>query len=282
MIIDGKKVALELREKIKARLAQHPHLKITLITVSVGDDPASRVYVGMQHRTAEAAGLYPEHIQLAADTSQEQLEEQIEHLAQDDKVNGIILQLPLPGHLDKDAALAKIPPKKDIDGQTDVNMGRLLQGRKQLVPCTPLGVMRLIEAYNIETSGKTAVVVGRSAVVGLPQFLLLAGKGVDATVTVAHSRTTDLAGLCRSADILVSAIGSPALITEEYIKPGAMVFDVGVSETPSGIRGDVDFDAVCKIAGGVTPMPGGTGPMTVACLLENTLLAAQLQNALPG
>jgi methylenetetrahydrofolate dehydrogenase (NADP+)/methenyltetrahydrofolate cyclohydrolase len=282
MIIDGKKVALELREKIKARLAQHPDLKITLITVSVGDDPASRVYVGMQHRTAEAAGLYPEHIQLAADTSQEQLGEQIEHLAQDDKVHGIILQLPLPGHLDKDAALAKIPPKKDIDGQTDVNMGRLLQGRKQLVPCTPLGVMRLLEAYNIETSGKTAVVVGRSAVVGLPQFLLLAEKGVDATVTVAHSRTRDLAGLCRSADILVSAIGSPALITEEYIKPGAMVFDVGVSETPDGIRGDVDFDAVCKIAGGVTPMPGGTGPMTVACLLENTLHAAQLQNALPG
>ncbi|MDH3526809.1 MAG: bifunctional 5,10-methylenetetrahydrofolate dehydrogenase/5,10-methenyltetrahydrofolate cyclohydrolase [Gammaproteobacteria bacterium] len=282
MIIDGKKVALELREKIKARLARHPHLKITLATVSVGDDPASKVYVGMQHRTAEAAGLYPEHIQLAAGTSQKQLEEQIEQLAQDDKVHGIILQLPLPDPLDKDAALAKIPPNKDIDGQTDVNMGRLLQGRKQLVPCTPLGVMRLIEAYNIETSGRTAVVVGRSAVVGLPQFLLLSEKGVDATVTVAHSRTRDLAELCKSADILVSAIGSPALITEAYVKPGAMVFDVGVTETPSGIQGDVDFDAVSKIAGGVTPMPGGTGPMTVACLLENTLLAAQLQNALPS
>lgn len=282
MIIDGKKVALELREKIKARLARHPHLKITLATVSVGDDPASKVYVGMQHRTAKAAGLYPEHIQLAAGTSQKQLEEQIEQLAQDNKVHGIILQLPLPGPLDKDAALAKIPPNKDIDGQTDVNMGRLLQGRKQLVPCTPLGVMRLIEAYNIETSGRTAVVVGRSAVVGLPQFLLLSEKGVDATVTVAHSRTRDLAELCKSADILVSAIGSPALITEAYVKPGAMVFDVGVTETPSGIQGDVDFDAVSKIAGGVTPMPGGTGPMTVACLLENTLLAAQLQNALPS
>jgi methylenetetrahydrofolate dehydrogenase (NADP+)/methenyltetrahydrofolate cyclohydrolase len=281
MIIDGKKVAQEIRQKIKARLAQHPDLQIKLVTVSVGDDPASRVYVGMQHRTAEAAGLHPELIQLAGDTSQQQLEEKIEQLAQDAKIHGIILQLPLPDHLDKDAALAKIPPIKDIDGQTDVNMGRLLQGRKQLVPCTPLGVMRLIEAYNIETSGKTAVVIGRSAVVGLPQFLLLTEKGVDATVTVAHSRTRDLAGLCRSADLLVSAIGSPALITEEYVKPGAMVFDVGVSETPSGIQGDVDFDAVSKIAGGVTPMPGGTGPVTVACLLENTLLAAELQNALP-
>ena len=161
-------------------------------------------------------------------------------------------------------------------------MGLLLQGKKQLVPCTPLGVIRLIEAYGIKTSGSNAVVVGRSSLVGLPQMLLLSEKGADATVTLAHSRTKDLAEVCRNADILVAAVGVPAIIQADFIKPGAMVFDVGVSRTEKGIQGDVDFDSVKNIAGGITPMPGGTGPMTVACLLENTVFAAKLQDVLPA
>ena len=280
MIIDGKKVAIEIRNSIKSRLDQQSNSSITLATVLVGDNPASKLYVGMKHREAHAAGIRSKNVELPATTSQTQLEQHIEALAADDSVHGILVQLPLPDGLNKDRVLAKIPPEKDVDGLTDVNMGRLLQGQKQLVPCTPLGVMRLIDAYNIETSGKTAVVVGRSALVGLPQFLLLAERGVDATVTLAHSRSRDLAAICKTADLLVCAAGSPAMITAAHVKPGAMVFDVGVSRTEHGIQGDVDFQAVSKVAGGITPMPGGTGPMTVACLLENTVLAAQLQGAL--
>ncbi len=282
MIIDGKKVAKDIRASIRARLEQHPTASITLATVLVGEDPASQLYVGMKHREANAAGIDSKHIELSAKISQEELEEAVSALANDDSVHGILVQLPLPKHLNKDRILAKVPPEKDVDGLTAFNMGRLLQGNKQLVPCTPLGVMRLIEAYEIETSGKSAVVVGRSSLVGLPQFLLLAERGTDATVTLAHSRTRDLAEVCRGADILVCAAGSPGMITADCIKAGAMVFDVGVSRTDKGIQGDVDFDSVSKVAGGITPMPGGTGPMTVACLLENTVLAAQLQGTLPS
>lgn len=282
MIIDGKKVAIEIRNKLKSRLDQFPNVSITLATVLVGDDPASKLYVGMKHREANAAGIRSKNIELPANTSQEVLEQKVSELAEDEQVHGILVQLPLPKGLNKDRVLAKIPPEKDVDGLTDINMGRLVQGQKQLVPCTPLGVMRLIDAYNIETSGKIAVVVGRSALVGLPQFLLLSERGVDATVTLAHSRSPDLASICKTADILVCAAGSPAMITADCVKSGAMVFDVGVSRTDKGIQGDVDFDSVSKVAGGITPMPGGTGPMTVACLLENTVLAAQLQGTLPS
>ena len=281
MIIDGKKVALQIRNDIKARLDQTPHADITLATVLVGNDPASQLYVGMKHREANAAGLKSKNIELPVDIDQEQLEQQISLLAKDDQVHAILVQLPLPKHIDKDRVLENIPAEKDVDGLTHVNMGSLIQGRKQLVPCTPLGVMRLIDAYNIETSGQTAVVVGRSSLVGLPQLLLLAERGIDATVTLAHSRTKDLPRICKTADILVCAAGSPGMITADCVKPGAMVFDVGVSRTDQGIQGDVEFESVSKVAGGVTPMPGGTGPMTVACLLENTMLAAQLQGALP-
>ena len=282
MIIDGKKIALDIRNKIKSHLENFPNTKITLATVIVGENRASQLYVGMKHREANAAGINSKRVKLDENISQQELEEQIEMLANDDDVHGILVQLPLPKHLNTQKMLAKIPPEKDVDGLTDINMGRLLQGQKQLAPCTPLGVMRLIEAYGIETSGKNAVVVGRSSLVGLPQVLLLAERGVDATVTLAHSRTQDLAGICKTADILVCAVGSPALITEEFIKPGAMVFDVGVTRLENQkIQGDVDFEAALNIAAGVTPMPGGTGPMTVACLLENTILAATLQGVLP-
>lgn len=282
MIIDGKKVALDIRNKIKIHLEHFPNTTITLATVIVGNNPASQLYVGMKHREANAAGIKSRRLSLDENISQQALEEQITLLADDESVHGILVQLPLPRHLNKEKILSKIPPEKDVDGLTDVNMGRLVQGKKQLVPCTPLGVMRLIEAYGIETCGKNAVVVGRSSLVGLPQVLLLAERGADATVTLAHSRTKDLAGICKNADILVSAVGSPALITDTYIKPGAMVFDVGVTRLANQkIQGDIDFDKVEKIAGGVTPMPAGTGPMTVACLLENTVYAATLQGVLP-
>jgi methylenetetrahydrofolate dehydrogenase (NADP+) / methenyltetrahydrofolate cyclohydrolase len=281
LIIDGKKVAADIRNKIKSQLEYFPNTKITLATVIVGNNPASRLYVGMKHREANAAGIHSKHVELDENISQKDLEQQISLLADNDNVHGILVQLPLPKHLNKEKMLSKIPPYKDVDGLTDVNMGRLLQGHKQLVPCTPLGVMRLIEAYNIETSGRNAVVVGRSSLVGLPQVLLLSERGADATVTLAHSLTQNLAEICKNADILVSAVGSPALITADFVKPGAMVFDVGVTRLENKTQGDVDFDAVSKIAGGVTPMPGGTGPMTVACLLENTILAATLQDVLP-
>lgn len=277
MIIDGKKVAAEIRNQLKAELDQSPQVKITLATVLVGENPASKLYVGMKQREAQAAGMHSKHVPLDANISQAQLEQEIKSLAQDDAITGILVQLPLPDHIDKDKIIGLIPPEKDVDGLTDINMGRLVQGRKQLVPCTPLGVLRLIEAYNIDTTGKRAVVVGRSSLVGLPQMLLLGERGVDATVTLSHSRTKDMVNVTREADILVCAAGSPAMITADHVKPGAMVFDVGVSRTENGIQGDVDFDTVSKIAGGITPMPGGTGPMTVACLLENTLLAAKLQ-----
>jgi len=281
LIIDGKKVAIQLRNQIKAQLAQFSDVQITLATVLVGEDPASKLYVGMKHREAHAAGIHSKHVTLQKDIDQESLEAEIEKLASDDKVNGILVQLPLPKHIDKDRVLAKIPAEKDVDGLTEVNMGRLIQGQNQLVPCTPLGVMRLIEAYNIPTCGKTAVVVGRSSLVGLPQMLLLSARGADATVTLAHSRSENLIEICQRADILVSAVGSAGMITVAHVKPGAMVFDVGVTRTADGILGDVDFAAVERIAGGVTPMPAGTGPMTVACLLENTVKAASLQGVLP-
>ena len=282
MIIDGKKVAIEIRNRLKNRLDQHPNANITLATVLVGSDPASQLYVGMKHREANAAGIRSKRIELAEDISQTELDNQIAKLANDSSVHGILVQLPLPAHLDKERVLAQIPHYKDVDGLTDINMGKLLQGKKQLVPCTPLGVIRLIEAYNINTCGQNAVVVGRSSLVGLPQMLLLSEKGADATVTLAHSRTQNLASVCKQADILVAAVGVPAIIKADFVKPGAMVFDVGVSRTEHGIQGDVDFDAVKDIAGGITPMPGGTGPMTVACLLENTVYAAELQNVLPS
>ena len=195
MIIDGKKVATDIRNKIKSQLEYFPNTKITLATVIVGKNPAS----------------HSKHVELDENITQKDLEQQISLLADDDNVHGILVQLPLPRHLNKEKMLSRIPPYKDVDGLTDVNMGRLLQGHKQLVPCTPLGVLRLIEAYDIQTSGRNAVVVGRSSLVGLPQVLLLSEKGADATVTLAHSRTRELAEICKSADILVSAVGSPAL-----------------------------------------------------------------------
>jgi methylenetetrahydrofolate dehydrogenase (NADP+)/methenyltetrahydrofolate cyclohydrolase len=250
----------------------------TLATVLIGDDAPSQVYVRNKHRQAQLAGMNSRNETLPADVSQERADALVRSLADDPAVTGILVQQPVPAHLDGEALLALIPPNKDVDGLTVASMGRLMRGEDSLVPCTPLGVLRLLEHYGAHTAGARAVVVGRSSLVGMPLAVLLARKGTDATVTVAHSRTRDLAAGCRDADILVSATGQGRSIGRDHVKPGAGVIDVGISRTSDGLVGDVDFDAVQGVAAAITPMPGGTGPMTVACLIENTLTAWRLQH----
>ena len=280
-LLDGNKLRDEMVAQLRVTIeaAGNPH--VCLATVLVGVDKPSQIYVRSKHKKAQEAGMASRHVELPADATQQQVEDAVKALAEDPTVHGILCQLPLPAGLDAEAVLAHIPPDKDVDGLTEQSMGRLVRGTPGLVPCTPLGVIRLLERYNIPTAGKRAVVIGRSTLVGLPQVLLLGRKGVDATVTLAHSRTPDMIDVCRSADIIVAAAGQARMVTVDHVKPGATVIDVGVSRTESGIVGDVDFDNVRHVAGAITPMPGGTGPMTIACLLENTLSAARLQGAFP-
>ncbi len=276
-LIDGDAVARGIRARLAERLdAAAP---VTLATVLVGEDPASQLYVSRKIREADEAGIISRHQAFPADIAQEDLVQAIRILAGDPSVHGILVQMPLPGGLDSAEALAAIPPDKDVDGLTETNLGRLAAGLPGLRPCTPFGVMELIRHYRIPTSGARALVVGRSRLVGVPMALMLAERGVDATVTVAHSRTRGLRRIAREADILVAATGSPGMITAEHVKPGAAVFDVGVNRVGGKIQGDVRFEEVRKVAGRVTPMPGGTGPMTVACLLLNTARAAAMQGA---
>ena len=273
-----------LRDRIVARLRTEIEAAgsppVCLATVLVGDDGPSQVYVRNKHRQAEKAGMISRNETLPVTASQAQVEDLVAGLAADAGVHGILVQSPLPGGLDFDAVLAHVPADKDVDGLTEVSLGRLVRGTPGLVPCTPLGVLRLLEHHAIPTAGRRAVVIGRSSLVGLPAALLLARKGVDATVTLAHSRSGDLVEICRSADIIVAAAGQARMITADHVSAGATVIDVGISRSEAGIVGDVDFDAVEKVAGAITPMPGGTGPMTIACLLENTLTAARLQGVM--
>ncbi|MGE5210218.1 MAG: bifunctional 5,10-methylenetetrahydrofolate dehydrogenase/5,10-methenyltetrahydrofolate cyclohydrolase [Acidobacteriota bacterium] len=280
-LMDGNALRDELVAEIRARIEQAGSPAVCLATVLVGDDGPSQRYVNMKHKKAAEAGLASRHVDLPATATQAEVESVVRGLAVDDDVHGILVQLPLPDGLDPEPVIDLIPPEKDVDGLTERSMGRLVRGRPGLVGCTPLGVMRLLERYEVPTSGKRAVVIGRSTLVGLPLSLLLARKGVDATVTLAHSRTADMAAVVREADIVIGAAGQARMITADMVKPGATVIDVGVSRTESGIVGDVDFEPVSEVAGFITPMPGGTGPMTIACLLENTLTAAQLQGAFP-
>lgn len=279
VLMDGNalrdKVVADLRAEITADSTLP---EVVLATVLVGDDKPSRLYVGSKQKKAVEAGMGSRHVGLDGDATQAEVEQAVQDLVDDPTVHGILVQLPLPDGLDAEPVLELIPPEKDVDGLTTKSMGRLLRDLPGHTPCTPSGVMRFIEHFGIETSGKRAVVVGRSTLVGLPQLLLLGRKGCDATPTLAHSRTEDLVAVCREADILVGAAGIAGLITADHVKPGAAVFDVGVSRTADGIRGDVDFDGVQGVAGYITPMPGGTGPMTIACLLENTLAAARMQS----
>ncbi len=281
VLMDGARlrdeIIVELRKTVEA--AGTP--PVCLATVLVGDDRPSQVYVRIKHRKAEEAAMTSRSVELPPTASQAQVEDAVGELAADPAVHGILVQLPLPDGLDPEPVLDLLPPEKDIDGLSELSMGRLVRGRPGHVPCTPLGVMRLLDRYGVPTSGSRAVIVGRSTLVGLPLALLLARKGTDATVTLAHSRTPDLADVCQEADILVGAAGQARMLGPAHVRPGAAVIDVGVSRTEAGLVGDVDFDAVQALAGAITPMPGGTGPMTVACLLENTLAAARMQGAFP-
>ena len=281
ILMDGNRLRDEIVVKLAQTIAAAGSPPVCLATVLVGDDAPSQRYVRNKHVQAGKAGMLSRNEILPADAGQAQVEDVVGRLAQDPSVHGILVQSPLPHGYDEEQVLSLIPADKDVDGLTSQSMGRLVRGLPGLVGCTPLGVIRLLERYGVATSGKRAVVVGRSTLVGLPLSLLLARKGIDATVTIAHSRTSDLIDVCRNADIVVGAVGQAHLITAAHIKPGAAVIDVGISRTEAGIVGDVDFDSVQAVAGAITPMPGGTGPMTIACLLENTLTAARLQGSFP-
>jgi len=281
ILMDGNRLRDEIVATLASTIIAAGSPPVCLATVLVGDDAPSQRYVRNKHVQAGKAGMQSRNEILPADAGQAQVEDVVGRLAQDRSVHGILVQSPLPNGYDEEKVLSLIPADKDVDGLTSQSMGRLVRGLPGLVGCTPLGVIRLLERYGVATSGKRAVVIGRSTLVGLPLSLLLARKGIDATVTIAHSRTADLIDVCRNADIVIGAVGQAHLITATHIKPGAAVIDVGISRTEAGIVGDVDFDAVQAVAGAITPMPGGTGPMTIACLLENTLSAARLQGAFP-
>lgn len=246
-------------------------IQVGLATLLVGDDPASHVYVGYKHKDASAVGMESIHVELPASASQDEVLAAVDELNERSDVTGMIVQLPLPDGLDGEAAVERVLPTKDADGLHPFNLGRMILGRPGPLPATPSGVMTILDHYGIETAGKTAVVVGRSFLVGKPMGLLLGAKGVDATVIQAHSRTPELASVCATADILITAIGRPGLVDASFVKPGAVVIDVGTTRTDDGLRGDVVFDEVVEIAGAITPVPGGVGPMTRASLLTNTI-----------
>ncbi len=280
LLLDGMQLRDETVAKIKATITAAGNPKICLATVLIGDDPPSHIYVANKHKKAQEAGMVSKGLQLPADATQAQVEKAVSELVADKSVHGILVQLPLPKHINTEAVLALLPVEKDVDGLTERSLGRLVRDLPGHVPCTPLGVVRILQRYNIETVGKRVVVIGRSALVGLPQMLLLVRRGADATVTVAHKSTKDMIAVCREADIIIAAAGAARMVTAAHVKPGATVIDVGVTRINNKIVGDVDFDAVQAIAGAITPMPGGTGPMTIACLLENTLEAARMQGAI--
>lgn len=273
--IDGRSVSAGVRERVSTLAAdfraQHGRAP-ALATILVGDDPASKVYVATKHKACAEVDIVSQDVRLPGDTSGDYLRGLILDLARDDSVDGILLQLPLPEGLSGDSMTELIPPEKDVDGLTSANAGRLVQGRDGLVPCTPRGVMLLLDDLGIELSGAEAVVVGRSNLVGRPIAALLLAR--NSSVSVCHSRTRDLAEHTRRADVVVSCVGSPHLIDGTMLKPGAVVIDVGTTRGPEGLVGDVDFESVQGIAAAVTPVPGGVGPMTIACLLENTVRAA--------
>ena len=276
LILDGKFVAQEIQSSIKKKI-EDSGSEITLATVLVGDDKPSQLYVNNKHKQATASSIKSMHVNLPGNISQSELEQKISELGNDPTINGILIQMPLPKGLNEDSVIEMIPTNKDVDGLKEQNLGKLIVGNDVLRPCTPLGVMRLIEYYNLETSGKKALVIGRSRLVGMPQVIMFGSKGIDCTVTLAHSRTKNLDDLISESEIVVPAIGVPGIINSKNVKKGAILLDVGISSDDKGIHGDVDFDSVDGIAKAVTPMPGGTGPMTVACLLENTMKAAELQ-----
>ena len=275
ILIDGRAVAKDWKEKAAVRAQEWilkgitPHLAVVL----VGEDAASQVYVRNKENACRKAAIRSTVIRLAADCTQQALEQTVRELNADASVHGILVQLPLPKHLDESRVLALIDPDKDVDGFHAMNSGRLMNGQRGFVPCTPLGVMKLLEAYSIPVQGKHAVIIGRSNIVGKPMAMLL--LGANATVTICHSRTEDLPAITRQADILVAAVGKAGFVTADMVKPGAAVIDVGINRTENGLAGDVAPE-VADVAGWLTPVPGGVGQMTIAMLLSNTLDAVQM------
>ncbi|MEO5493293.1 MAG: bifunctional methylenetetrahydrofolate dehydrogenase/methenyltetrahydrofolate cyclohydrolase FolD [Sphingomonas sp.] len=281
-IIDGKAFALGLRERIAAQVAHFQKVAGRapgLAVVLVGEDPASAVYVRNKHKAIVTAGMESFEHKLSADSSQDDLLALIDTLNADEAVDGILVQLPLPDHIDERAVTTRIDPDKDVDGFHPVNAGRLATGLYGFVPCTPLGCLMLLKDQLGDLSGLDAVVIGRSNIVGKPMAQLLLRE--SCTVTVAHSRTHDLSSLVRRADIVVAAVGRPEMIKGDWLKPGATVIDVGINRTENGLVGDVDFAGAMQVAGAVTPVPGGVGPMTIALLLKNTLVSAHRRAHIP-
>ena len=275
-LIDGKQIAAQIRSELKdetARFEQKYRRRVGLAVVLVGDDPASQVYVRNKIRGCEEAGIRSAAHYLPADASQADVESLVSSLAEDDGIHGILVQLPLPAHLDAQKILSLIPACKDVDGFSAENIGKLALGEEGTVACTPLGVMELLRRSGVEICGKRAVVIGRSNIVGRPMALLL--LNADATVTVCHSRTKDLARICAEADILVAAIGKPRFVTADMVKDGAVVIDVGINRVDGTLVGDVDFEHVAPKTSFITPVPGGVGPMTIAMLLKNTVACAE-------
>lgn len=271
-IIDGKALAAKIRAELKDKIKKSGK-EVGLAVIIVGDDPASCVYVRNKTKACEETGIRSDTYALPATVSQAELEALITRLGKDDRVHGILLQLPLPERLNAEAALGKIPPEKDVDGFSAGNLGKLVLGKETIAACTPLGIMKMLESAGISPRGKHAVVLGRSETVGKPMALLL--LNADATVTICHSRTTNLKDICREADILISAVGKPKFVTEDMVKVGAVVIDVGINRNEAGkLCGDVDFEKVAPKTSWITPVPGGVGPMTIAMLLCNTFAAA--------
>lgn len=280
-ILDGKALAAEIRSEVKTQVAAlaEKGVSTALAVILVGDDSASQVYVRNKIKACADTGIRSLEFRMPAETTQQQLLAKIAELNADESVDGILVQLPLPKQINADAVIAAIDPAKDVDGFHVANAGALITGKQGFVPCTPFGVMRLIEKSGVNPRGKSAVIVGRSNIVGKPMALLL--LAADATVTVAHSRTPDLSAVTRNADILVAAVGRAKLIKADMVKPGAVVIDVGMNRDETGkLCGDVDFAEVKEIAGSITPVPGGVGPMTIAMLMQNTVLAAQMRRGI--
>lgn len=280
-ILDGKALAAEIRSEVKTQVAAlaEKGVSTALAVILVGDDSASQVYVRNKIKACADTGIRSLEFRMPAETTQQQLLAKIAELNADENVDGILVQLPLPKQINADAVISAIDPAKDVDGFHVANAGALVTGKQGFVPCTPFGVMRLIEKSGVDPRGKSAVIVGRSNIVGKPMALLL--LAADATVTVAHSRTPDLCTVTRNADILVAAVGRAKLIKADMVKPGAVVIDVGMNRDENGkLCGDVDFSEVKAIAGSITPVPGGVGPMTIAMLMQNTALAAQMRRGI--
>ena len=275
VVLDGKQMSASLRAEIAGRVQSLKEKGVTpgLAVILVGNDPASEIYVRNKGNGCREVGMYSETVTLPGDTDQTVLEGEIDRLNRDPRIHGILVQLPLPAHMDEAAALARILPEKDVDGFHLLNAGRLMTGEAGVIPCTPRGALHMIRQTGLNLSGLEAVIVGRSNIVGKPMAALLLRE--NCTVTVCHSRTANLAEHTRRADILVAAVGKAGLITGDMVKPGAVVIDVGINRVDGKVRGDVDFDSVSAVAGWITPVPGGVGKMTITMLLQNTLEAAE-------